>query len=593
MTKREQATLRRAAEASLKKRRASDMVSVDGLDVRRLVHELQVHQIELEMQNNELQQSRSELEATLGRYTQLYDAAPVGYLTLTADGLISKINLTGAKLLGVERADLQQRRFASFVVPEVREHWNQHFLQAKKHNKPGKVELALQRDDGTRLHVQVDYVRHKFGTDRTEIGSEENTLGAWITLTDITELKNFEAELYEARIIAEKANRAKSEFLSSMSHELRTPLSAIIGFAQLIESGSPTPTATQQRSIDQILQAGWYLLELINEILDLALIESGKLTLSLEPVGLTEVLSECQTMTEPQAQKRGISVSFTPFEAQTLVQADRIRLKQVLINLLANAIKYNKPNGTVAINCRTSTAGRLRIEVRDSGKGMGPERLAQLFQPFNRLGQEDSGKEGTGIGLVLSKCLVELMGGVIGVESAVGKGSIFWIELNLAVKQQPAAGADEASASGATSLQNAAPLGTLLYVEDSLAHLMLVEDLIARRPDIRLLSARDGEQGIEMARAYRPEVILMDINLPGMSGIKALEILAEDPATANIPVIALSANAIPSDIKKGLAAGFFCYLTKPIKVAEFMDNLDVALIFARAQSARAAKKEKS
>jgi CheY-like chemotaxis protein len=372
-----------------------------------------------------------------------------------------------------------------------------------------------------------------------------------------------------------------------MSHELRTPLSAILGFAQLIESGSPSPTTSQKRSIDQILQAGWYLLELINEILDLALIESGKLSLSLEPISLAEVMRECQAMIEPQAQKRGISVAFPQFEILYFVKADRTRMKQILINLLSNAIKYNKVGGTVVVDYITSTPGRIRICV------------TQLFQPFNRLGQEANVEEGTGIGLVMTKRLVELMGGVIGVESMIGKGSVFWIEMNLTARPQPAVAA-EPMAVDQTQVPANVQLRTLLYVEDNPANLMLVEDLIARRPDIRLLSAADGNRGIEIARASRPDVILMDINLPGVSGVQALKILHADPATAHIPVVALSANAMHHDIEKGLEAGFFRYLTKPIKVNEFMNTLDVALEYAKTQSpfvqtqaARANKEEKT
>jgi CheY-like chemotaxis protein len=217
--------------------------------------------------------------------------------------------------------------------------------------------------------------------------------------------------------------------------------------------------------------------------------------------------------------------------------------------------------------------------------------MTQLFQPFNRLGQEASGEEGTGIGLVTTKRLIELMGGSIGAESTVGTGSVFWVELNLSTERQPAHGTAISSAVIRAPIQIDAPLRTLLYVEDNPANLMLIEDLIARRPDIRLLTARDGNRGVEIARTSRPDVILMDINLPGISGIEALRILAEDPATAHIPVIALSANAIPRDIEKGLAAGFFRYLTKPIKVNELMETLDMALEHAKAQSGRAHQKE--
>jgi PAS domain S-box-containing protein len=446
-------------------------------------------------------------------------------------------------------------------------------------------ELTYICKDGSRFPaiVSITALRDDYG----------KIIGYLLIGTDNSVRKQVELALNKAMAVAEKANLAKSDFLSSMSHELRTPLSAILGFAQLMESGTPAPTVSQRRSIDQILQAGWYLLELINEILDLALIESGKLSLSLEPISLAEVMQECQAMIEPQAQKRGISVAFPEFGIPYFVKADRTRVKQVFINLLSNAIKYNRAGGTVIVDHITNAAGRIRICVRDSGEGLSADQLTQLFQPFNRLGREASGEEGTGIGLVTTKRLIELMGGSIGAESTVGTGSVFWIELNLTTEGQRTAAAAMAASAAHTQVESDAPARTLLYVEDNPANLMLVEDLIARRPDIRLLSARDGTRGVEIARTCRPDVILMDINLPGISGIKALKILSEDPTTAHIPVVALSANAIPRDIEKGLDAGFFRYLTKPIKVNEFMETLDVALAAASARSIRAETEKKA
>jgi CheY-like chemotaxis protein len=295
-------------------------------------------------------------------------------------------------------------------------------------------------------------------------------------------------------------------------------------------------------------------------------------------------MRECQAMIEPQAMKHGVSVAFTRFEAPYFIMADRTRVKQVLINLLSNAIKYNRSDGTVVVACIENAPGRLRIDVTDTGAGLTPDKLSQLFQPFNRLGQEATVEEGTGIGLVVCKRLVELMGGIIGVESAVGKGSCFWIELNLTAQPRPTADAAAGTTVARTQVPVDASVRTLLYVEDNPANLMLVEDLIARRPDIRLLNARDGDRGIAIARASRPDAILMDINLPGISGVTAMRILAKDPATSHIPVIALSANAVPRDIEKGLEAGFFRYLTKPIRVNEFMDTLDLALEFAQSES---------
>jgi len=368
-----------------------------------------------------------------------------------------------------------------------------------------------------------------------------------------------------------------------MSHELRSPLNAILGFAQLMISDTPAPTPAQVANIDPILDAGWYLLALINEILDLAQIESGKLFISLEPISLAEVMLECHAMIEPQRKKRGIEMSFPSFDIPCFVNADRTRLKQVIINLLSNAIKYNRTNGTVTVDCPSSTPERVRINIRDSGAGLSPSMIKQLFQSFNRLGRETGAEQGTGIGLVMSKRLVELMGGTIGVESTVGSGSVFWFELNSAADPHLAVDHTQFEEIAEAGVQHGALLRTLLYVEDNPANLKLVERLIARRPDLRLLSASDADLGIQLARTNHPDVILMDINLPGISGIEALKILRGDPSTMHIPIVAISANAIPGDIEKGLSAGFFRYVTKPIRVKEFLSTLDLALDFAALQ----------
>ena len=428
-------------------------------------------------------------------------------------------------------------------------------------------ELTYIRKDGSRFPAIVSI---------TALRDDHDTLIGYLLIgTDNSARKLVEQQLNEAVAAAEKANLAKSDFLSSMSHELRTPLNAILGFAQLVESGTPTPTPTQKRSVDQILKAGWYLLELINEILDLALIESGKLSLSVEPVSLTEVLTECRAMVESQAAQRGIGMAFPRMPAQGYVNADRTRLKQVLINLLFNAIKYNQPNGRVSVECTEQTAGTLRISVRDTGAGLTPEQVSQLFQPFNRLGQESGHEEGTGIGLVVTQRLVHLMGGDIGADSTQGVGSVFWVEMALA--SAPGLALELTEEQPAPLAADGAEMHTVLYVEDNPANLELVEQIIARRSNLRLLGAADASLGIEFARVYRPKVILMDINLPGISGIEAMKILRRDPVTAHIPIIALSANAVPRDIQRGMEAGFFNYITKPIKVGQLMDAIDAAL----------------
>jgi CheY-like chemotaxis protein len=338
----------------------------------------------------------------------------------------------------------------------------------------------------------------------------------------------------------------------------------------------------QQRSIDQILKGGWYLLRLINEILDLSMIEAGKVTMSQESMSINDVLQDCEGMIEPQASRRGITLTFPELDNVFYVHADRTRIKQVMINLLSNAIKYNGVGGAVIVQCTDSGPDRVRVSVRDTGAGLSAGQLAQLFQPFNRLGQHDGVEEGTGIGLVVTKQLVELMGGQIGVESVVGAGTVFWVEF--AASTSPALALDQIDEASLERAQIAPRASgdqpVLLYVEDNPANLALVEQLIARRGDLKLLTAIDGQLGIELARAYLPDVILMDINLPGISGYGALKRLRDDPATAHIPVLALSANAVPRDIEKGLEAGFFRYLTKPIRVHEFMNALDVALLHA-------------
>ena len=515
------------------------------------------------------------------------------------EGIIQLFNVGAERMLGYRAAEVVNKISPSDIhdPQEVRARAQALSLELSTTIAPGFEALAFKASREIEDSYELTYIR-KDGSRFPAIVSitalrDDNgeIIGYLLIGTDNSVRKRVESELNEAMAAAEKANRAKTDFLSSMSHELRTPLNAILGFAQVMESGTPPPTPLQKRNLDQILKAGWYLLELINEILDLALIESGTLTLSREPVSLADVMLECRTMIEPQAQKRGIAMTFPQFDIPCFISADLTRIKQVLINLLFNAIKYNKPGGTVAVEVTLGLPDSIRISVRDTGAGLAPEQLAQLFQPFNRLGKETGAEEGTGIGLVVTKRLVELMGGTIGADSAIGVGSVFWVELIEAAGPQLDVHEGDLAALERAQVPAGASLRTLLYVEDNPANLELVEQLIARRPELRLLSAADGNLGIEYARAYQPEVILMDINLPGISGIEAMKILRADPMTAHIPIIALSANAVPRDIAYALDAGFFNYLTKPIKVNQFMDALDVALIFSKNASGRAVKKE--
>jgi CheY-like chemotaxis protein len=394
-------------------------------------------------------------------------------------------------------------------------------------------------------------------------------------MTDFLQERN--TELRQARAMADQANHAKSDFLASMSHELRSPLNAILGFAQLLESDVPPPTSSQKESLSRILKAGWHLLKLINEVLDLAKIESRQVDLSQEPVSLGEVMLECEDMVRSQAGPHGIHLLFPTATPNEFVLADRTRVKQILLNLLSNAIKYNHVDGTVAIDCAVGSPGFTRVSVKDSGDGLRPDQIGDLFQAFNRLGQEGGGVEGTGIGLVVTKQLVERMGGQVGVESAVGIGSTFWFELPTMLGPGSVIATSDMTLLELPRKRRWMGKRTVLCVENNPANLALITQIMARDPDICLLSATTGSRGLEIAQQSHPDVILMDINLPGISGLETLKRLRQDLATASIPAIAISANATPLTIKTCLAAGFFCYLTQPIDIKKLMEATDQAL----------------
>jgi PAS domain S-box-containing protein len=511
-------------------------------------------------------------------YTRsLFESNIDALMTTDPWGIITDVNKEMEALTGCTRDELIGAPFKEYFTDPERAGTSINLVLSEK--KVTNFELTARARDGRETVVSLNAT--------TLYDRNRRLQGVFAAARDVTERKRLDlvlqeknTELESARSLAEKANLAKSEFLSSMSHELRSPLNAILGFAQLLESDATAPTAGQNESIDQILQAGWHLLKLINEILDLAKIESGHVPLSPEPVSLAEVICECRGMIEPQAQQQGIRMIIPTCDTPYFVQADRTRVKQVLINLLSNAIKYNSAEGTVEVICDAGTAGRTRVSISDSGLGLDPEQLAQLFQAFNRLGQEAGGKEGTGIGLVVAKRLIELMGGTIGVESVVGKGSVFWFEL-VTVAQPHLESEEEGTEALPPQATVEKRVQTLLYVEDNPANMKLVVQIIQRHPGIQLLTAVDGYKGIKIAREAQPDVILMDINLPGINGFEALKILRSDPATARIPVMALSANAMPRDIENGLKAGFFRYMTKPIMVNEFMESLLVALEHAK------------
>lgn len=384
---------------------------------------------------------------------------------------------------------------------------------------------------------------------------------------DITEIKRAEERVIQAKELAEQANRAKSEFLSSMSHELRTPLNAILGYTQLFEyDGNLKPQ--QIENVREIRKAGEHLLQLINDVLDLAKIESGNMTVSLEPVLVSRLINECFTLVQPLSAAKGIRLLASPGQLNnTYIVADNVRVKQVLLNLLSNAVKYNRVGGEVEVHLDIQEGQFLRLSVRDTGRGIPLQRQSEVFQPFNRLSAENSNIEGSGVGLVITKQLVGMMRGKMDFVSEEGVGTTFWIDFPIATEW------NDKPVQKLSNTKNYAPASLnvqrscrVLYVEDNPTNVRLLRQIFDRYPQLELEVAEEAFLGIYKARSLTPDLVILDINLPGMDGYEVLSVLKNDPTTSAIPVIGLSANAMPYDIERGRSAGFFDYLTKPVDI---------------------------
>ena len=431
---------------------------------------------------------------------------------------------------------------------------------------------------GTRQQVDDEVFWRKDGSSlpvsytSTPIEDKGRFIGSVVAFRDISARLQTEQAMIAAKVAAERANLAKSEFLSSMSHELRTPMNAILGFGQLL-AFDDNLNPEQRDQVQEIITAGHHLLNLINEVLDLAKVESGRIELTLEPVALYPVIEASLGLVTSLANKHHIQLHHHGVQG-AIVRADRTRLKQVLLNLLSNAIKYNRKGGSVTITLPSAGGAMLRLQVTDTGPGIPAASLGALFEPFNRLKAEHSNIEGTGIGLTITRRIIELMGGRIGVESQVGVGSSFWIDLPVATLPSHSGTPEEMAPPPTTetvvnTTTASATHRTILYIEDNPANLKLVARLFSQHPQARLLTAHTPKLGLELAQARHPDLILLDINMPGMDGYQLLQLLQADESLKGIPVIAVTANAMPRDIERGRAAGFRDYLTKPLDIARF------------------------
>jgi PAS domain S-box-containing protein len=496
-------------------------------------------------------------------FRELFEGAPIGMAILALDERFLQVNTSFCKMVGYSNEELRQRTAEDITFGDDIE--------------PGR-QLAQSLLEGTARSTGDKRYVHKGGDIlwvsrtasiiRDEKGEPQHFL---LMVEDISERKENEKKLREAKEEADRANHAKSDFLSRMSHELRTPLNSILGFGQLLDRQSPTET--QRPRIRYILSAGRHLLNLINEVLDISRIEAGNLQLSLEPVCVEEAIGEALDLMRPLAAERTIALA-TPssLDTATYVLADRQRLKQALLNLLSNAVKYTATRGSVTVSFNYSENGVIRISVRDTGAGIPVEKLARLFTPFDRLGAEQSTVEGTGLGLALCQRLMEAMHGSIGVNSTLGNGSTFWLELPQA--ECPLRTLAAQKSAPLTELSSDQESRRLLYIEDNFSNVTLVEQMLAERPALELMTAMQGRVGLELARKHSPDLILLDLHLPDMPGWQVLAQLQSDQMTRDIPVIVISADATAPQIKRLLSAGARAYLTKPLDVAEFFRVID-------------------
>jgi PAS domain S-box-containing protein len=499
------------------------------------------------------------------KYRALMEGCPEAVLVADAEsGLLIEVNEAAAALFGCSADDLVGLHQSELHPPETRDHFRQTF---RDHLESGRVLVP----DGTILRRDGRVVPVEIKARPMEIDGRTLVVGFF---RDVTHRVDQERELREAVAAADAANAAKSLFLANMSHELRTPMNSIIGFSQLMLYDDDRPLSAAHRDYaEYVLRAGNHLLSLIKDVLDLAKIDAGQMRVSLETIRLDELLADLAMAMEGPAAEKGILLDVA--DCDTLcVRADRVRLLQVLHNLGSNAIKFNRPGGRVTVSIEAAPAGPfVRILVTDTGPGIAPARHAELFRPFSRLDAEGSAIEGTGIGLSIAKRLVELMDGRLEFASEPGVGSRFWVDIPLA----PAGAAADGPAAAPARSGSGGAAFTVLYIEDNPGNMALMQNLLGTMPGAHLLCASTGAAGVELALAEAPDLVITDIHLPDISGFDVLARLRAADRTARLPVIALTADAMPGEVRRGTAAGFTQYMTKPIHVPELIRSIRAAV----------------
>lgn len=509
---------------------------------------------------------RKKDEEALKIFRRIFDSTAQGIGVTDAEGNIIYTNKAHDIIHDCVYEEIYGKHFRQFFSEETLSWAPDAIMEQISQGNSWSGLLPVLRPDGTEVITSANV-----GFIANDNGAPEYMFNI---MSDYSEEQKRQYQLREAKEIAENANRAKSEFLSSMSHELRTPMNAILGFGQLLQLDDDLPE-DHRDNVQEIISAGKHLLELINQVLDLAKVESGQIELSLEPVSICHVIDECISLIAPLALKHNIEIIPSCLEG-IAVRADRTRLKQAVINLLSNAIKYNRDGGKVSIYAEHAN-DRIRILVKDTGIGISENKVNQLFKPFNRLDAEGSNIEGTGIGLSITYQILELMGGSIGVETEHGIGSTFWIELPLEENRSSEL-AESITDADNQDYANSADTVTILYIEDNPANLKLVAQILGRRQNIKLLTAHSPLVGLELALSRQPDLILLDINMPEMNGYQVLDIIRSNSTFKNVPVIAVTANAMDKDIKRGEQAGFDAYVTKPIDVVSFLSVIDGFLV---------------